>query len=845
VLNEAGRRGAATRIMSLIEVSSRPSWAELRQTVRDVRSQVSSRGLRTPSCLTFRRTGGRNRLYFLSEPATKRDTSLLYVDLPPSPGQTTNPQWCPLIEAGFQVIPGPVSKEEQLLWERKKCASWGITSYDLDPTSGRIIFPAGGSLFFCADPATGHTGPLFPYEIKTKTCGARLNATMCPHNPDLIAFVNNGDIWVTHLVSRSEARLTHCHNASAGGVVEDPLSAGLPCYVMQEEFNRFVGFWWQPKPVGGPAGNTYCLLYEEVDEGNVEIVRILGFSSTTPDLRPDVEEFRYPRADTPNATSTLRMLRFTLSSKQEVVDVESYDLRTSLTTSFPWLEYIVRVGWTDDGTHIWAQLLDRSQQRLELVLIPESQFVRSSLPRLSASPETLRNGPESAPEEALQVVASEQSEWWLSVHDILHFLPHNDPTQIRFLWASEETGFRHIYLVVASIVTNRLEGPDAALCPRIVSRTALTSGDWEVVNRQVWWDPTHQMVYFHGLKDSVLERHLYAVSINRPCEVRRLTAPGYSHSVDMSPDCTMLTSVFSSVNSLPGCQVFAITHSDNTVDGISLSSNGWILQPSSADKDFPPPELFSHCISSGQKLYGMVYKPHNSVPGVRYPVVLNVYGGPELQLVSNSFKGLRELRSHLLASQGFVVVCIDNRGSLHRGAGWEAYLKGRLGQVELTDQVEVLHWLASVTGYLDLTRVGIHGWSYGGYLSLMGLVQYPAEFKVAVAGAPVTSWQLYDTGYTERYLDRPSNKPNGYKLGSILNFAGQLPDEEGRLLIMHGTMDENVHFMQHTAQLINLLIKHGKPYQLQVYPGERHSLRHPDSNEHYLTSLLSFLKKNL
>ena len=150
--------------------------------------------------------------------------------------------------------------------------------------------------------------------------------------------------------------------------------------------------------------------------------------------------------------------------------------------------------------------------------------------------------------------------------------------------------------------------------------------------------------------------------------------------------------------------MFAITHSDNTVDGISLSSNGWILQPAGADKDFPPPELFSHTIASGQKMYGMIYKPHNSVPGVRYPVLLNVYGGPELQLVSNSFKGLRELRSHLLASQGFVVVCIDNRGSLHRGAAWEAYLRGKLGQVELTDQVEVLHWLASVTGYLDLGR---------------------------------------------------------------------------------------------------------------------------------------------
>ena len=654
---------------------------------------------------------------------------------------------------------------------------------------------------------------------------------------------------------------------------------------MQEEFNRFAGFWWQPDTRG--RENVYTLLYEEVDEGAVEIVRILGFPSTQPDLRPDVEEFRYPRADMPNAKSTLRLLRFTVSpSTQEITDIVHYDLITSLSSVFPWVEYIVRVGWTEDGQHIWAQVLDRSQQRLELILIPESQFERSSLPKLGSSFESV--GPEPSEVSPIQVIVSEQSEWWVSVHDILKFLPHQDPNQvsvqhvhyyltapvssslsaqIQFLWASEETGYRHLYLVVASVLTSSEGAPDSSLCPRLVSRTALTQGDWEVVNRQVWWDEKHQMVYFHGLRDSCLERHLYCVSVNRPGEVRRLTDPGYSHSVEMSPDCLMMSTVFSSVNSLPGCQVFSISHSDNTVDGVTLNSNGWILQPSSPDKDFPPPELFSHCLTSGQKLYGMIYKPHNAAPGVRYPVVLNVYGGPELQLVTNSFKGLRELRSHLLASQGYAVICIDNRGSLHRGAAWEAFLRGRLGQVELTDQVEVLHWLSSVTGYLDLNRVGIHGWSYGGNLSLMGLIQYPSEFKVAIAGAPVTSWQLYDTGYTERYLDRPSNKPNGYKLGSILNFVGQLPDEEGRLLIMHGTMDENVHFMQHTAQLINLLIKHGKPYQLQVrdhiahnilsfvislicfplqiYPGERHSLRHPDSNEHYLTSLLSFLKKTL
>lgn len=824
--------------MSLIEVNGQPSWSELRQTVRDVRSHFSSRGFRTPSCLTFRRSGDHIRLYFLSEPASKRDTSLLYVDLPATTGSVHSPSWCPLIESGFQVIPGPVSKEEQLLWERKKCASWGITSYDLEPKSGRIVFPTGGSLYFCVD--SGHsTGPLFPYEIQTKTSGARLNASMCPHNPDLIAFVNNADIWVTNLVTREEKRLTFCHNASAGGVADDPLSAGLPSYVMQEEFNRFTGFWWQPRREGA---SSYTLFYEEVDERSVEIVRIIGFPSSSPDLRPELEEFRYPRADTSNATSTLRLMRFSLSpDSKEIVDLRHYDLITPLQTTFPWLEYVVRGGWTPCGGYAWCQILDRCQQRLELVLIPEHQFVVSG----GGGERAVKNGPESRPA-PVQVIMTEQSEYWISCNDILQFLPHNNDAQVKFIWASEESGFRHLYLVTVSIVTDNMSSsPDSVLCPKIVSKVQLTQGEWEVVNKPVWWDEARSLVYFHGLKDGCLERHLYVVSANSPGEVRRLTEPGLSHSVELGPNCEVMATVFSSVKTLPGCQAFLIIHSDNTVDGIQLTSAGWILQPSNPDKDFPPPELFSHSLSSGHKLYGMVYKPHNLQPGLRYPVVLNVYGGPELQLVSNSFKGLRELRSHLLASMGYVVISVDNRGSLHRGAAWEAWIRGRLGQVELADQVEILHWLSSMTGYLDLNRVAIHGWSYGGYLSLMGLIQYPQLFKVAVVGAPVTSWQLYDTGYTERYLDLPSSRPNGYKLGSVLNFVAQLPDEADRLLIMHGTMDENVHFFQHTGQLINLMIKHGKPYQLQIYPGERHSLRHPDSNEHYLTSLLSFLKKNL
>jgi len=196
----------------------------------------------------------------------------------------------------------------------------------------------------------------------------------------------------------------------------------------------------------------------------------------------------------------------------------------------------------------------------------------------------------------------------------------------------------------------------------------------------------------------------------------------------------------------------------------------------------------------------------------------------------------------MLAAHGYVVVVIDSRGSRHRGIQFEGYLKGKMGQVEISDQVEALHWLADSTGLIDVDRIAIHGWSYGGYLSLMGLGQRPEVFKVAVAGAPVTSWNLYDTGYTERYMDQPANNPHGYRMGSVLSYINNFPNEENRLLIIHGLIDENVHFF-HTSQLINALVKAGKPYQLQVYPNERHSLRHLDASEHFETMLLSFLQQ--
>lgn len=779
------------------------------------------------------------RIYFLSTPSNGWETTLLYVDIAHSDnanGYKLN--WQPVIEANFQSLScvNRLSREEQLLWERKRLATWGITSYEIHADSGKLVFPAASSLYQCVD--TGSVpGPLFPSELRMSTSGAKLCPQICPGNPALVAHTCAGDLHLSHSITGSSVRLTH---AKKGGrsLSDDPLSAGTPSYVMQEEFTRFIGYWWQPRSTDG----IYRIVYEEVDESEV---KIFCFPSSTSNSG-EIEEFRFPRAGTSNARSNLKMVQFKLSETLQIVDIEILELQYRLHIMFPWMEYLVRVGWTPDAQYVWVQLLDRRQQRLELVLLSVDNFCKPP-PNVYNSENhfTLSSA-------SVQVIYSQKSNVWINVNDLLYFLPSDEPTEVKFIWGSEETGFRHLYLVTSSIagLTSGVEEPldrmdNVFLQPRVISKVALTKGNWEVLGRNLWVDETNSIAYFSGLREGPLEQHVYAVSLRRPLEIRLLTRPGYSYnSVYFNKQCTVLVAVYSSIKTLPTCQVFRISQSDWTVESITLTPVGYLLEPSAPESELFAPEIYTHKIKSGETIFAMIFKPHNYQPGKRYPTILNVYGGPEVQLVSNTFKGMRHLRMHMLAAQGYSVVLIDSRGSQYRGLMFESYLQRRMGTVELVDQVEVLRWLADTTGCIDMSRVAIHGWSYGGYLSLMGLTQYPDIFKLAIAGAPVTSWNLYDTGYTERYMDLPENNPQGYATGSVLNYINKFPEEENRLLIIHGLIDENVHFF-HTSQLINALVKAGKPYELQVYPNERHSLRNVDASKHYETTVLSFLQNHL
>ncbi|KAI8073066.1 dipeptidyl peptidase IV N-terminal region-domain-containing protein [Gongronella butleri] len=277
-----------------------------------------------------------------------------------------------------------------------------------------------------------------------------------------------------------------------------------------------------------------------------------------------------------------------------------------------------------------------------------------------------------------------------------------------------------------------------------------------------------------------------------------------------------------------------------------------VLKAEKCIHTIPKAELFQFTTPDGALLHGCLYKPRFYQPGISYPTLVYIYGGPKSQMVTNEFRYPRVLRYLLAVHFGFAVVVIDGRGSCDRGLAFEAHVQYRLGRVELQDQIHGLQFLHSTcfgalptadgsrVSVIDLDRVAITGWSFGGYLSLLALAHHGDLFKMAIAGAPVTDWALYDSAYTERYMGLPQDHPQEYNLSSVLNWAKDFPQEEHRLIIVHGLIDENVHF-RNTEKLVAELDKYNKPYHLQVYPTEKHGLRHASVNEHFDTLMFHHL----
>ena len=625
-----------------------------------------------------------------------------------------------------------ISLEEALRRERLRRVELGVTDYAWAQHGSHLLAPLQGDVYVC-------DGPFQPLrKLVDGSLAPSVDARLSPDG-EWVAYVQDAEVYVVPFAGGTPVQLSF--GARQAGVTH-----GLAEFIAQEEMARSSGYWW--------SDDSRWIAYTEVDEKHIPVYRIVhqGKDKTGPDAQ---EDHHYPFAGQENARVRLG-----------VIPVQGGETR--------WLdlgdnaEYLARVNWLPDG-RLAVQVQNRAQTRLELRAYD------------------LQTG-------AMDTLLVEESGVWINLHQLLWPLKQAvDGRHGAFIWGSERSGFRHLYLY---------DGQGNLLRP-------LTQGEW-LVESIAGVDEDAQWVYFTATKETPLETHLYRVSLAGG-EIECLTRQAGIHSIVMDHACKVFVDTFHCLDTPPRLDLYSVA------DGSMLDS---LYEKRDARLDglhLQPPELVQLHNRQGTLLYGALYRPPAEFGPGPYPALIFLYGGPSVQLVSNSWLVTARMRVQYLRSLGFLVFTLDNRGSARRGLAFEGAIKYDMGHLEVEDQVDGVHWLVQ-QGLADPQRVGVYGWSYGGYMSAMCLARAPETFQVAVAGAPAIAYDGYDTHYTERYMGTPQANPQGYASSNVMNYVENI---QGRLMIVHGLIDENVHF-RHTARMINALIAARKRYELLLFPDERH-----------------------
>ncbi|KAJ0856283.1 putative dipeptidyl-peptidase IV transcription factor WD40-like family [Helianthus annuus] len=411
-----------------------------------------------------------------------------------------------------------------------------------------------------------------------------------------------------------------------------------------------------------------------------------------------------------------------------------------------------------------------------------------------------KNGYWWSPDSQGKCILVEEDTTWINLHDCFTPLDRGNS----FLWASEKTGFRHLYLHDENGVCM---GP-------------ITQGDW-MVEQIVGVNEASNCIYFTGTLDGPLECHMYRAELFPENEIARpvkLTHGKGKHAVVLDHQMQKFVDVHESLDSPPRVSLCSL-HDGSLMMPLFEQQASTI--PRVQQLQLEPPKIFQIQAKDGTTLYGALYKPDEEKFGPPpYKTMISVYGGPGVQLVSDSWANTVDMRAQFLRSKGILVWKMDNRGSSRRGLAFEGAVKHNFGRYDAEDQVAGAEWLMK-EGLAKAGDIGLYGWSYGGYLSAISLSRFPDVFKCAVSGAPVTSWDGYDSFYTEKYMGMPNENKVGYSYGSVMNHVDRL---KGKLLLVHGLIDENVHF-RHTARLVNGLVGARKPYELLIFPDARHMPR--------------------
>ncbi|WP_448674093.1 DPP IV N-terminal domain-containing protein [Pseudoxanthomonas mexicana] len=514
------------------------------------------------------------------------------------------------------------------------------------------------------------------------------------------------------------------------------------------------------------APDDAAIAFARIDETPVPVQKRY---EVYPD-RTEVVEQRYPAAGDHNVRVQLGVIAPKTGAKPRWIDLgKDPDI------------YLARVDWRDPQ-RLTFQRQSRDQKKLELIET------------------TLTNGTQ-------RTLVTETSTTWVPLHNDLRFLKDG-----RFLWSSERSGFEHLY--VASEDGSTL--------------TALTQGEW-VVDSLLAIDEVAGLAYVSGTRDGATEAHVYAVPLSGG-EPRRLTqAPGM-HAATFARNASVFVDSWSSDTTLPQIELFK-------ADGIKLAT---LLINDVSDATHPyakyraahqPTAYGTLTAADGTTpLHYSLIKPAGFDPKKQYPVVVFVYGGPAAQTVTRAWPGRSDsFFNQYLAQQGYVVFSLDNRGTPRRGAAFGGALYAKQGTVEVDDQLRGVAWLKS-QAFVDPARIGVYGWSNGGYMTLMLLAKHSEAYACGVAGAPVTDWALYDTHYTERYMDLPKANEAGYREASVFTHVDGIG--AGKLLLIHGMADDNVLFTNST-KLMSELQKRGTPFELMTYPGAKHGLRGSDLLHRY------------
>jgi len=501
------------------------------------------------------------------------------------------------------------------------------------------------------------------------------------------------------------------------------------------------------------------------------------------ELYPSVQTFKYPKAGENNAVVSLHLYELA-SNNTSTIEVDAY--------------YIPRIKWKNNPDELAFQTLNRHQNKLVLYTYNKSN-------------------------RQLSVLHTEIDAAYVDVNDDLTFLVDDS-----FIWTSEKDGYNHLYL-------HEKNGKQ---------KKQLTSGNWEVTS-YYGYDQKNKKLFFQSTTNGSINRDVYAIGINGK-NLQRLTSKEGVNRASFSKDFTYFINSHSNATTPPSYSLLTTSTSSNIKDAKTSKSlmlktvveNSALLEKledySISYKEFSTLEV------NGNKLNMWMIKPVDFDPTKKYPLLMFQYSGPGSQSVSNSWMGANDYWYQLLQSKGYIIACVDGRGTGFKGRDFKKSTYLQLVRYESDDQIAAAAQLSELP-YIDENRTGIWGWSFGGDMAMHCILKGNDVFETAISVAPVTSWRFYDSIYTERFMRTPQENPEGYDLNSPLNFAERL---KGKLLLVHGTADDNVHF-QNTMRMVEALVQANKQFDWAVYPDKNHGIYGGQTRVQLYTKMTNFIINNL